>query len=71
MTVPPLAVAATPGADTELIDLCDRLVSVETERCLLLDHDDYAPDFGPNLARYEYLNRECDRLVDLLGEVGI
>jgi hypothetical protein len=68
MTVPPLAVAATPGADAELIDLCDCLVSAETEQCLLCEHDEHAPDFGPNNRRYEHLLNKRDRLIELIDE---
>jgi hypothetical protein len=61
---------AAPAANPEatLIDLCNRLVAAETEECLLIDHDAYAPDFGPNHARSNQLNEERERLEGLIEE---
>jgi hypothetical protein len=67
-TAPVLASAISPNPDSELIDLCTELVSVEAEIYLLTGHDEHAPDFGPNNARYEQLKSDCDRLVELIGE---
>jgi hypothetical protein len=52
--------------DAELIDICDQLVSLETETCLLSEHDVHAPDFGPNNVRYESLSDEKEPLMDLI-----
>ena len=40
----------------------------ETELWLLAEHDEHAPDFGPNHARYEQLIDERDRLMELISE---
>jgi hypothetical protein len=42
--------------------------SGRNQQFLLIDHDDYASDYGRNNARYEYLINERDRLVELIGE---
>ncbi len=72
LTAPVLAkgprVVRAPDPNAALISLCDQMVATETERYLLLDHDDYAPDFGPNNARYEWLGDEVDRLADLIED---
>jgi hypothetical protein len=54
--------------DAELIALCDQFLSIETEMFLLMDHDEQAPDFGPNHARYEELGNEKDRLIEMIEE---
>lgn len=66
LTTPVLAAVANPDAD--LIALCDQWVSIETERCLLCQHDEYAPDFGPNNVRYERLGNDMERVIDLVEE---
>jgi hypothetical protein len=58
--------AAAPG--TKLAALCNQLVAIETELWLLPEHDEHAPDFGPNHARYEQLIDERDRLMELISE---
>jgi hypothetical protein len=63
---PALAIAALPNPDAELIALCDHLVSLETETCLLSEHDVHAPDFGPNNGRYERLSDKKEPLMDLI-----
>jgi hypothetical protein len=45
-----------------------QLVAIETELWLLPEHDDYAPDFGPNHARYQQLGAEQKRLMGLISE---
>jgi hypothetical protein len=61
------AIASTkPGLDVALIDLCDQFVATETERYRLIEHDQNAPDSGPNNARYEQLGNEQGRLVERL-----
>jgi hypothetical protein len=67
LTVPVLASAAKPDADAELIALCDQFLMVRTEFVLLLDHDEWASDFGPNHARYQHLDAEEGRLNDLIS----
>jgi hypothetical protein len=60
--------AAIPSQDAVLIGLCNQLVEARTEDCLLCQHDEYAPDFGPNNAHYERLRDDQDRLVDSISE---
>ena len=67
MTTPVLAIAAAAPA-TKLATLCDQLVVTETELWLLAEHDEHAPDFGPNNARYDQLIDERDRLMELIGD---
>src|SRR5580692_4637702 len=66
LTVPALASAAKP--DAELIALCNRMVAIETELCLLSEHDEYAPDFGPNHARHGEILDEREKLMELIGD---
>jgi hypothetical protein len=66
LTVPASASAIAP--DTELATLCNQLVVTETELWLLAEHDEHAPDFGPNNARYDQLIDERDRLMELIGD---
>jgi hypothetical protein len=63
----PANASTKPSLDAGLIDLCDQFVANETERYLLMDHDEYAPDSGPNNARYEQLGNEQDRLIEMIG----
>jgi len=67
LTVPALAASDT-SPDTNLINLCDRLIAVETEECLLVAHDECAPDYGPNHARYNELIGERERLEGLIED---
>lgn len=67
LTVPVLA-APSPSRDAALIDLCDRLIAVETEECLLVKHDEHAPDYGPNHARYNEVIGERERLEGLIED---
>jgi hypothetical protein len=60
--------AVLPTPDAELIALCDQYVSLETEWHLLIDHDEWASDFGPNHARFEQLDNEKGRLVEMIEE---
>jgi hypothetical protein len=66
LTAPVPASAAAPG--TELATPCNQLVAIETELWLLPDHDEHAPDFGPNHARDLQLADERDRLTELISE---
>ena len=43
-------------------------MSIQTEWYLLQNHDEHAPDFGPNHARYERLNNEHVRLIGIIDE---
>ncbi|WP_158927060.1 hypothetical protein [Acidisphaera sp. S103] len=70
LTVPALASAAKPDADAKLIALYDQFVSLQTEWFLLQDHDEHAPDFGPNHARYEQVCDEQNRAADLIDKCG-
>jgi hypothetical protein len=63
---PALASAALPNPDAELIALCDRFVSLQTEWHLLMEHDEWVSDFGPNNARYEHLDDEKSRLSEMI-----
>jgi hypothetical protein len=65
---PTLASAALPNPDAELIALCDRFVSLQTEWHLLMEHDKWVSDFGPNNARYEHLDDEKSRLSEMIEE---
>ena len=47
----PAPASAVAAPDTELATLCNQLVVLETELWLLPEHDEHAPDFGPNHAR--------------------
>jgi hypothetical protein len=67
LTAPAIA-GAKSRQDAELIDLYDQFVSVITELHLLMEHDEWASDFGPNKARYKELTAEEDRLGDLIEE---
>jgi hypothetical protein len=65
-TTPALAIAAAP--DAELVTLCDQLVGIKTELRLLAEHDEHAPDFGPNHARYQQFADAQRRLTVLISE---
>jgi hypothetical protein len=67
MAAPAIARTKT-GMDAGLIALCDQFVANETERHLLCEHDEYAPDFGPNHARYKQLGNEQAHLIDVIEE---
>jgi hypothetical protein len=64
--VAPADADTPPGADAELIALCDEFVSVEIERALLYQYDESAPDFGPNNPHYEQLGDETTRLTEAI-----
>jgi hypothetical protein len=66
LAMPALAIAAEP--DVQLIRLCNQLLATETELWLLVEHDEHAPDFGPNSAHYDRLIVERDRLKELVDE---
>jgi hypothetical protein len=67
LTVPAIA-STTPDPDAELIALCDRFVSLQTEWHLLMEHDEWVSDFGPNNARYEHLDDEKSRLSEMIED---
>ena len=68
VTAPTMALAAAPNPDAELIALCDQFVAIQTEWWLLIDHDEWASQWGPNHARLEHLDNEKDRLSALIEE---
>jgi hypothetical protein len=67
LTAPAIA-GTTPDLDAELIALCDRFVSLQTEWHLLMEHDERVSDFCPNNARYEHLDDEKSRLSEMIEE---
>jgi hypothetical protein len=68
VAMPTLASAALSNRDAELIALCNQFVSIQTEWYLLLDHDEWVSNFGPNYARYEHLDAEKSRLSEMIEE---
>jgi hypothetical protein len=68
ITPPAMARAAAPNPDAELIALWDQFVAIQTEWWLLIDHDEWASQWGPNHARLEHLDNEKDRLSALIDE---
>lgn len=49
-------------ADAELIALCERLVALRRQECLICTEDPLAPDEGPQHARFEAVLDEQNQM---------